>query len=200
MLKRRFVRAPFRFDGLLTRPLIGARLAAIRPFLPPGGRLLDVGCGLTDLPGRVPSYLGCDRSEEILAENRRRHPRALFVHWDVEAGHAPDEIREAGPFDAILMLALLEHLREPAAALSRAAVLLSPGGRSLVTTPHPAGRAPLEGGAALGLLSRHAAGEHEDLLSRAGLEAAGAAAGLRLALYRRFLLGLNQAAVFTRVA
>jgi SAM-dependent methyltransferase len=199
VLKRRVVRPPFRFDGLLSRPLIGARLAAIRPFLPPGGRLLDVGCGLTELPGIVPSYLGCDRSEEILAENRRRHPRARFLRWDVEGGSAPDEIHEAGPFDAILMLALLEHLHEPGAALARAAVLLSPGGRILVTTPHPAGRAPLEAGAALGLLSRHAAGEHEALLSRVGLEAAGAAAGLRLARYRRFLLGLNQAAVFTRV-
>ena len=192
------MRPPFRFDGLLSRPLIGARLAAIRPLLPAGGRLLDVGCGLTELPGILPSYLGCDRSEEILAENRRRYPHSRFARWDVEAGPAPEEIRGAGPFDAILMLALLEHLRDPGAALARAAALLSPAGRILVTTPHPAGRLPLEAGAALGLLSRHAADEHETLLSRRGLEEAGAAAGLRLACYWRFLLGLNQAAAFAR--
>jgi 2-polyprenyl-3-methyl-5-hydroxy-6-metoxy-1,4-benzoquinol methylase len=192
------VRPPFRFDGLLSRPLIEARLAAVRPLLPAGGRLLDVGCGLTELPGVLPSYLGCDRSEQILAESRRRYPRARFVLWDVEAGPAPEEIRTAGPFDAVLMLAILEHLREPSAALARAAVLLSFTGRVLVTTPHPAGRFPLEAGAALGLLSRHAAGEHETLFSRADLEAAGVSAGLRLAIYRRFLLGLNQVAVFAR--
>lgn len=190
------MRPPFRFDGLLSRPLIGARFKAILPFLPAGGRLLDVGCGLTELPGILTSYLGCDRSEEILAENRKRYPRARFFLWDVEAGPAPEEIRRAGPFEAILMLALLEHLREPAAALARAAALLSSTGRILATTPHPTGRLPLEAGAALGLLSRHAAGEHETLLSRDDLEAAGAAAGLRVARYRPFLLGLNQAVVF----
>lgn len=45
--------------------------------------------------------------------------------WDVETGPAPEEIRQAGPFVAILMLAVLEHLQEPRAALARAAALLS---------------------------------------------------------------------------
>lgn len=160
--------------------------------------MLDIGCGLTELPEAVPSYLGCDRSEEILAECRRRYPRARFVLWDVEAEPAPEEVGRDAPFQAILMLALLEHLREPAAVLTRAAALLSSDGRILVTTPHPAGRLPLEAGAALGLLSRHAKDEHETLLSRGNLEAAGASAGLRLTLYRRFLLSLNQTAVFAR--
>jgi 2-polyprenyl-3-methyl-5-hydroxy-6-metoxy-1,4-benzoquinol methylase len=198
VLKPRSVRPPFRFDGLLTRPLIRARLRAVRPLLPAEGRLLDVGCGLTDLPGVLGGYLGCDRSEEILAENAKRHPGARFIRWDVEASPAPEEVRGAGPFEAILMLALLEHLRDPGTTLARVGPLLSPNGRILVTTPHPAGRLPLEAGAALGLLSRHAAGEHEELLSRAGLERAGVAAGLRLVSYRRFLLGLNQVAVFGR--
>ena len=192
------MRPPYRLDGLLTRPLIEVRLAAVRPFVPAGARLLDVGCGLTPLPGRTGPYLGCDRSPEILEENRRRHPGARFVEWDVEAGEAPAEIRVSGPWDVILCLALLEHLSEPAGLFVRTAPLLSDAGRLVVTTPSPSGRVPLTVGASLGLLSRHAADEHETLLSRADLEAGAAAAGLRLVHYRRFLLGLDQVAVFAR--
>lgn len=192
------MRPPYRLDGLLTRPLIEARLAAVRPFLAEGARLLDVGCGLTGLPRRAGPYLGCDRSREILDENRRRHPDARFALWDVESEEVPDTIRAAGPFDVVLLLALLEHLAEPARAVARMAPLLSESGRLVVTTPSPLGRTPLEIGAAFGLLSRHAADEHEALLSWADLEAAGSAAGLRLVHHRRFLLGLNQVAVFAR--
>jgi SAM-dependent methyltransferase len=194
------VRPPFRTDGLLTRPLIGARLSAALALVPRGARILDVGCGLTDFPARLGSYVGCDRWPDLLDECRRRFRGVRFLAWDVAASDPPEEVRAAGPFDAILMLALLEHLPDPAAALGRAALLLSPGGRIVATTPHPLGRVPLEAGAALGLLSRHAADEHERLLSRADLAAAGAAAGLSLVVYRRFLFGLNQAAVFARAA
>lgn len=201
MLKPLSVSRPhFRTDGLLTRQLIRARLAAALALVPRGARVLDLGCGLSDLAARLPSYVGCDRWPEILVENRRRHPEARFLAWDVLASEPPDEVRAAGPFDVVLMLALLEHLSDPAAALRRAASLLAPSGRVVVTTPHPLGHAPLEAGAALGLLSRHAAEEHDALLSREALEAAGAAAGLRLASYRRFLFGLNQLAAFERAA
>jgi len=191
-------RPPFRTDGLLTRPLIRARLAQALAVVPDGARVLDLGCGLSELPGRFEAYVGCDRWDEVLDRNRQRFPGVRFVAWDVAVSDAPAEIRAAGPFDAVLLLALLEHLADPAAALRRAASLLAPDGRVVATTPHPLGRALLETGAALGLLSRHAAEEHERLLSRADLEAAGASAGLRLAAYRRFLLGLNQTAVFVR--
>jgi SAM-dependent methyltransferase len=176
-----------------------ARLEAALPYLGAGGGpLLDVGCGLTDLPGTLPSYTGCDRNPEVLGLNRARFPSVPFVEWDVAASDPPELLRAAGPFRTILMLALLEHLADPAAALRRAGSLLRPDGRLVVTTPHPAGRIPLEIGAALGLLSKHAAGEHETLLSRQGLERVAAAAGLRTVAYRRFMLGGNQVAVFAR--
>jgi len=128
-------RPRFRTDGLLTRTLIRARLGAALGAIPPGARVLDVGCGLTDLAARLPAYVGCDRWGEVLEENRRRHPEARFFEWDVLASDAPSEIRAAGPFDAVLMLALLEHLSDPAAALRRAAAHLAAGGM-LVLTSH----------------------------------------------------------------
>ena len=48
------------------------------------------------------------------------------------------------------------------------------------------------------VLSSHAHDEHESLLGREALADAGRAAGLALVVYRRFLLGMNQLAVFSR--
>ncbi len=191
---------PTAFHGLLTRRVGAARLAAALPHLPRGGRVLDVGCGLTDLPVRIANYVGCDRSREVLAEQRRRTPPrpAEFFEWDIALGEAPPALKARAPFEGILLLAVLEHLADPASALGRLSPLLSPSGRLVVTTPHPSGRWPLEIGAALGLLSSHARDEHEALLGREALEDAGRGAGLVLVLYRRFLLGMNQLAVFSR--
>jgi len=187
------------FYGLLTRRVGEARLAAALPQLPPAGRVLDVGCGLTDLAARIPDYTGADRNPEVLAQQRKRFPDRDFFEWDIARGLAPPPLVREGPFEGILLLAVLEHVSEPAEVLGRLAPLLAPGGGRLVaTTPHPIGRWPLEAGAALGLLSSHAHDEHETLLGRAALAAAGRAAGLSLVLYRRFLLGMNQVAVFSR--
>jgi len=186
------------FYGRLTVRVGAARLAAALPHVPPGARVLDLGCGLTDLPSRLPSYVGCDRSPEILLVQRARFPSAVFFEWDFAESDAPVGLAAQGPFDVVLLLAVLEHVEKPHRLVARAVSLLGPGGRLVVTTPHPLGRLPLETGAALGLLSPHARDEHETLLGRAALEEAGRSAGVSLVLYRRFLLGLNQLAVFSR--
>lgn len=186
------------FYGLLTRRVGEARLAAALPHLPEKGRVLDVGCGLTDLAARIPVYTGADRNADVLAEQKRRFPKKDFFEWDIARGGAPPLLVREGPFEGILLLAVLEHVSEPAEVLGRVASLLAPGGRLVATTPHPSGRWPLEAGAALGLLSSHAQDEHETLLGRGALEAAGRSSGLSLIHYRRFLLGMNQLAVFSR--
>jgi len=186
------------FYGLLTRRVGEARLAAALPHLPEKGRVLDVGCGLTDLAARIPNYVGCDRNPDVLAEQKRKFPERDFFEWDIARGGAPPLLVREGPFEGILLLAVLEHVSEPAEVLGRLAPLLAPGGRLVATTPHPIGRWPLEAGAALGLLSCHAHDEHETLLGREALEAAGRSSGLSFVLYRRFLLGMNQLAVFSR--
>ncbi|MBK9064515.1 MAG: class I SAM-dependent methyltransferase [Acidobacteria bacterium] len=186
------------FYGLLTRRVGEVRLAAALPHLPSGGRVLDVGCGLTDLAARIPDYVGCDRNPDVLAQQRKKFPKRDFYEWDIGRGAAPAALLARAPFEGILLLAVLEHVPDAAAVLARLSPLLSPGGRLIATTPHPIGRWPLEAGAALGLLSSHAHDEHETLLGREALEAAGRSSGLSLVHYRRFLLGMNQLAVFSR--
>jgi 2-polyprenyl-6-hydroxyphenyl methylase/3-demethylubiquinone-9 3-methyltransferase len=184
------------FDGRFTARVKKSRLTVALAAVPPRARVLDIGCGLTDLAGRLENYAGCDRNPVILGENRRRFPAVVFHDWDVGAADPPEALQRAGPFDVVLMLALLEHLQDVPAALRRAGSLLAPNGRIVVTTPHPFGKWPLQIGAKLGWLSPHAAEENETLLSKKDLESAGKNASLSMKEYGRFLFGLNQMVVF----
>jgi 2-polyprenyl-3-methyl-5-hydroxy-6-metoxy-1,4-benzoquinol methylase len=186
------------FYGFLTSAVQRSRIRAITEYVDRAGAVLDAGCGWTPIPSLVNEYTGCDRDPLVLEEARRRFPERQFFEWDFNASEPPAELIARGPFDTIFFLAVLEHVSDPPAVLGRLARLLSSSGRLIVTTPHPMGRLPLEIGARLGLLSRHAHEEHECLLGRQQLQKTGVSAGLRMQVYRRFLFQLNQLAVFGR--
>jgi SAM-dependent methyltransferase len=95
----------------------------------PGVRtLLDVGCALgwsLDVAredGYEPS--GVELSEHAAAEAGRRHPvkRSTTEYPD-------------GAFDAVTLLDVIEHVRDPVGLLAEIRRLLRPGGRMALTTP-----------------------------------------------------------------
>lgn len=77
-----------------------------------------------------------------------RIQRTVVVDLDTEAkaraearGHESfcgriEDFDDAGPFDVVLLLNLIEHVADPGAVLRRLAGLLSPGGVILVKTPN----------------------------------------------------------------
>jgi 2-polyprenyl-3-methyl-5-hydroxy-6-metoxy-1,4-benzoquinol methylase len=166
------------------------RVAAAQPLME--GRVLDVGCNRGVLCEVVPPdrYLGVDINREALAEAQRQYPNHRFAHVD-DVG--PDE-----QFDSVVSLAVIEHVPEPEAWLSRWGAHVVPGGRVILTTPTPRWE-PLHGLASkLRLTSESAHDAHVSVLDRAGLEAVLAVAGLELTHYSRFLAGMNQLVVATR--
>lgn len=175
--------------GVLSPWLRSRRLAAARPYL--RGRVLDVGCGVGALAADVApvSYLGVDADPESLRVAQGRHPGHRFERLLDAAG---------GGWDTVVALALIEHVEEPAALLAELAARLHPGGRLVLTTPHPRLRRAHEFGARVGLFSREAAEEHTALLDEPSLRDLHGAAGLRVVVYRRFLGGANQLLVATR--
>lgn len=179
-------------SGLLSPWLRAQRIAAARPYL--SGRVLDFGCGTGELVHHIgrERYVGLDIDEPSLAEARRRFPEVPFLR---ELEPSMGELQALGPFDTIVGLAVIEHLPEPARVLERLRTLLSPTGQIVLTTPHPLFEVVHRAGATLGLFSREAKEEHEQLLDRQALEAMAAQAGLFLACYRRFLFGANQLAL-----
>jgi arsenite methyltransferase len=107
--------------------------------LPPGGIVLDVGCGpasitasLARATGSSGLVLGVDLSEAMLARAVRAEsgPQIGFLHADAQ--RLP--LRDA-TVDAVVSMAVLQLIPDPVAALAEMARVLRPGGRLAVLVP-----------------------------------------------------------------
>jgi len=97
-----------------------------------GLRLLDVGgaCSLiTKEMGRFGTVQVIEPDVETVEFARAR------LGVDIKRGMFPADVPFAGPFDAVTMFDVLEHIEDDAAALAAACGLLKPGGLLLVTVP-----------------------------------------------------------------
>jgi len=98
-----------------------------------GGRLLDVGCGR----GHVAAYFA-DRGFRVLgletAPSAAAEARRLGI--EVELADLERDEPPAGPFDVILALEVLEHLRDPVTVLKRLFPLLAPSGALVISLPN----------------------------------------------------------------
>lgn len=179
-------------EGLLSAWLRKQRFKVAKPYLM--GCILDVGCGAGALAELVDTdrYLGVDVDAFSLQQTRSRFPGHRFV------SELPNQSEK---FDVIISLAVIAHLSDPAGFLSSLASHLASFSNAciVITTPHPTADWIHDAGAAVGLFSKHANEEHEDLLDRDKLEIAGQNAHLSLVSYQRFLFGANQIAVYKKV-
>ncbi len=109
--------------------------AFLLPYLEPGMRLLDVGCGpgtitvgLADAVGENGSVLGIDISEGLDEEWEKRMEETGASNLKFRVDDIYDTELDAGQFDAVYMHQLLQHLGDPVGALSAASRLAKPGG------------------------------------------------------------------------
>ncbi|HEX7630630.1 MAG TPA: class I SAM-dependent methyltransferase [Lacunisphaera sp.] len=173
---------------------------AIRRWLPAGDRLkvIELGCGyratqLVALRDRMEMGTGVDFS---IAPELRARPGLMFHEGPIEA--TLPQLAD-GAYDVVLLISVLEHLRDPQAALDAAHRLLRPGGVLLVNVPTWRGKFFLEFSAfRLGLSPRVEMDDHKmyydqrdlwPLLVRAGFRPS----ALRLS-YHKFGLNLFAAA------
>lgn len=113
-----------------------ARLHWIQQYINPKNlNMLDIGCGggiLTEGLARCGANMtGLDVEEQAL-ETAREHAKAsnLSIKYVCE----PVESFEAGPFDAITCLEMLEHVDDPQWVIDSAVALLKPGGFLFLST------------------------------------------------------------------
>jgi 2-polyprenyl-3-methyl-5-hydroxy-6-metoxy-1,4-benzoquinol methylase len=118
-------------EGGSNEEIIEGALAAAEPA--PGLRWLDIGCGTGDLLRRVrdawaPAELtGVDLIEWPDDELRSQ------VNF-IEAG--AEDVEGLPEADRVMLVEVIEHVPAPWLALARAARLVAPGGRIVVSTPN----------------------------------------------------------------
>jgi 2-polyprenyl-3-methyl-5-hydroxy-6-metoxy-1,4-benzoquinol methylase len=152
-------------NGLLSPWLRRKRFAKVMPHMI--GKVLDFGCGIGEFSKHCnpKRYLGFDVDKASLETARRKHPEFTFS----------EEIRATEKFDTIVLLAVLEHLKEPESILKELGRKLEPKGRIILTTPCSIARFFHTIGAHLGLFSRDASEEHHRLLDYADVSKIGRA-------------------------
>jgi SAM-dependent methyltransferase len=116
------------------RRTVETAAAFFLPFLKPGMRLLDVGCG----PGSMTSgfaqrvapgeAIGIDPSAEVIATAKSLAGATTARNLSFEVGDVHEPRFGAGTFDAVFAHQVLQHLRHPVDALRQMRALLAPGG------------------------------------------------------------------------
>jgi ubiquinone/menaquinone biosynthesis C-methylase UbiE len=108
-------------------------LKFMRFLIPPGKRVLELGCGMGDLlAGLQPSYgVGIDFAEQALSRARARHPHLSFVLGDAEDSASLDSIE--GPFDYIVIADTIGMFEDIDGTLRLINQLCSPSTRIVIS-------------------------------------------------------------------
>ena len=116
-----------------------ARFPTYLPFFerlgPAGGRsLLEIGCGVGKVASAAVAHgwrvTGFDVSDQAIAVAREHLSCPLYQ------GTIDDAVARGETYDVVASFEVLEHLREPAAFLSKMRSLLAPGGTAFLTVPN----------------------------------------------------------------
>jgi ubiquinone biosynthesis O-methyltransferase len=105
---------------------------AVRQYVPPAGRLVDLGCGTGWLSERLADYVASvtavDLADEVIARAQARAPHVRFL-----AGSAMEVPNDDG-YDAVVCVETFSHVPDQPAFVNRMADLLKPGGWLILTT------------------------------------------------------------------
>lgn len=174
---------------LLSPFLQKQRFQAIQPYLI--GNILDLGCGhaeMTQLLNEAQSYIGIEEDANLISWLEENFPNRKFYQRDLDH----DDLDIPGQFDTILMVALIEHLRNPERLLAQIPDHLKNEGRLVITTPTPFGDRIHRIGARLGFFSMIAVRDHEIIYTKTRLQSLLEKNGFTIIHNRSFLIGGNQ--------
>jgi 2-polyprenyl-3-methyl-5-hydroxy-6-metoxy-1,4-benzoquinol methylase len=111
----------------------------IARWVPEGARVLEVGPG----DGVVGSWLTANKRCQVIgveyvpeAAQAAAATFARMIVGSIEDAGVQAQVRESGPYDAIIFADVLEHLVDPWSVLRDLRPLLNPGGRVLLSVPN----------------------------------------------------------------
>ncbi|MCP4613441.1 MAG: class I SAM-dependent methyltransferase [Planctomycetes bacterium] len=168
--------------GLLSPWLRKQRINIALPYIK--GKVLDFGCGTGELAHYLPVkfYLGVDSDIYSIQIARQNLPQYIFN----------PTIPKSEMFDTVVLLAVIEHIREPISFLKMLKLKLLPKGKIILTTPHPFFNFVHILGAKAGIFSKEASEEHQLLLNHKKMELVALNSNLSIDEYKHFLFGTNQ--------
>ncbi len=176
----------------LDRIIQAWRARVARPWIPAGARVLDIGCHqgefLNSLGDRIRPSLGLDPLARPVHGSRHQLLPILFSE--------PLSFADAS-FDAIVLLATLEHLSERNAMARECYRLLRPGGQVVITVPSPKVDLILALLCRLRLTDGMSLEQHNGFDPRSTPEFF-SRQGFGLQHWRRFQFGLNHLFVFRK--
>ncbi len=107
----------------------------IRKRMPNGGRFLEIGCGngrllktISDLPIELTAI---ELSESAAAYARKAVPHATIIDASIDSAEFPPQSQ-----DCIAIIAVLEHVKDPRASLTKLRDWLAPGGAIVIQVPY----------------------------------------------------------------
>lgn len=176
----------------LDRVLQNWRARMAKPWIPAGARVLDIGCHEGEFLDSLGSHIGRSVGYDPLApqSNGTRHQLVPEIF------SAPSAYEDSA-FDAVVMLATLEHVREKEPLAREFFRILTPGGRVIITVPsqfvdhivHALCRLKLADGMSLDEHHGFDPTTTPDIFGRGGFT---------LERWRQFQLGLNHLFVFRK--
>ncbi len=107
----------------------------ITAFAKESNRVCEFGCGSANILKHFPElqskYAGCDFSEQLISNNRKKYPAAFF-----EAIKVPNELPFAdGKFDLVFSVFVLEHCTRPSKVLDECHRIMASGGKLVILCP-----------------------------------------------------------------
>lgn len=157
--------------------LDGEQRSAFR-WVPPGVRVLDIGCGFGESLGYHRAR-GCD-AYGVEADSNIQRVAERFG-YNVHVGLFDPSNYDPESFDYVTMDQVIEHVTDPIATLSDVKRVLKPGGRLVLSTPNFQGWGPRVFGDRW--IHWHAP-YHLQLFTRKSMAAVAAATGFRLDVAR----------------
>jgi 2-polyprenyl-3-methyl-5-hydroxy-6-metoxy-1,4-benzoquinol methylase len=171
--------------GLLTGFLEKKRNRIAASYLR-GPRVLDVGCN----QGHLREYL--DPSQHYVGIDP--HPDTVPA-FDFYLKSGFDDLTELGEFDAVALIAVIEHVTESQRLLSNLFKHVKKGGVIVITTPTKFGDKLHHWFARMGVVSLDAADDHQHIFDLDELAGQVTQAGFEIVVKKKFLFGGNQVVV-----